>query len=311
VALLFALPSWGQTGRVELPGFSIVLPAGQVAEHGDQPQGGNYRVFVQLPAGGKLAAPYGAIDGSKLLPPPARHIVVSWLDIRYSHEEWLALLVRPAVPAMRGPNARVTHVEDRGDGKFLAAIGNDNVSIALAYVPCGKNFSVNIVFSVTREVADQLAGARIAADSIVCGANPGGTPIEAVVDLPKEFTRIDEPGQSYSNAEGDVLVVSYSYGDLENREERFRKIIGVMIGSRLGSTASLSKVATLTHGGDVYRVSGGGEFDGSYLGTRYCPSLQTTLVGIWKGADQSVAIATQRLSSISCPVKGIPAEPIK
>jgi len=304
--MLFALPSWAQTARVELPGFSIVLPAGQVAEHGNQPQAGNYRVFVQMPASGKLAAPYGALDGSKFLAPPARHIVVSWLDTRYSREEWLTLLVRPTVNAVRGPNARVMHDEDLGDGKFLAAVGNDKFSIALAYAPCGNKFSVNIIFSVSREFADQLAGARIAVDSIVCGANPGGTPIEAVVDLPKGFTRIDEPGQSYSNAEGDVLVVSYSHGDFENREERFQQIIGAMLGSSLGSTVSLNKVATLTHGGNVYRMSGGGEFDGSYIGTRYCPSLQTTLVGTWKGADQSVAIATQRLSSISCPVKSDP-----
>jgi hypothetical protein len=285
--------------RVELPGFSIVLPGGQVTARGDQPLAGKYRVQPSIAE--KPAAPYDVLNAGRLHP-AHREVAVSWISESYSHEEWLDMMVRPTAIAI--PDGKVLHDSELGGGRFLAAVGSDQFPIGMAIAPCGPRFSVVVIFAMSLDQADQLRGARLAIESLVCSAATAAPALEPVVTLPKDFKPDADQENLYSNADGEAVLISYTGGSLRGRDTDFGKLLGVMLSSALKlepGSVSLSPVSRLADGSPVQRLSGGGELDGSYVAARDCPDQQLTLIVVWAGPRPSADLAVKRLSAVSCP----------
>lgn len=308
LAILFMLVSTGvraaEPVRTELPGFSIVLPNGEVMQQSNQPETGTYK--LKLPGSGTLGAPYDVLDANKLLP-GARQIAVSWLSTRYSYEDWRQFIVGGVLNSLKVNSPRLLREEDLGQGRFLAVIGNDQLPLALVYLPCSQNFSVFVTFAVSTSIDEQIRGARLAADSVVCAATRATPKLEAVVAVPRGFERgPSDVGQIYSTRKGEALMVNYTAQDVQRDRGKFRDVLGGMLASGYGVSAedvTLEEVPSEQANGaaNLNKITMPGELDGAYVGALYCPAQDVTFIIVWTGPNRSDKLAAQRIGVVSCP----------
>jgi hypothetical protein len=112
LALAWRPVAGAEAPRVELPGFSVVLPAGDVTEQSRLPATGTYKLAI--PAGVRLDAPYDKLDPALLLP-RGRQVAVSWMAVAHTTDEWRAYV--GAIAKSMGTTARIGRDEEISAGR--------------------------------------------------------------------------------------------------------------------------------------------------------------------------------------------------
>jgi len=293
-----------ESPRVELPGFSIVLPAGQVIEQSNLPTDGRYKLGLPDPVA--LAAPYDGLDRASFLPAQGRQIVVSWMGAAYSRDEWRGQLETIASTIGRG--ATVEREEEVEPGRRIALVGTSRFSIGVGSRNCGDRFSVMVVFSMSRDPAAQWTGARTAIDSIQCKVTQENlTRLEARVTLPRDFKRDQSAdyGQVYLSATG-YLAIGYTNGDVQKRGDQFRKIFAQLIasGAGMGEIKLHDLPVEPVHGRSetFFTVQIVEEAVDGFVGALYCPDHGVTFITFCSTGDTNVKVALERLRAVSCPL---------
>jgi hypothetical protein len=135
--------------RVQLPGFSVELPAGEVTETSKSPSMGSHKVEIASSLVGEL------FRGENATPT----VSVNWMSRFVTHEEWrdvhLPKFIRSLGDAYA--NSRVLKEEDIDGQRWLYIVGPGDVSVGFGSVSCAEDFQVVVVLGRYRET-DRQAG---------------------------------------------------------------------------------------------------------------------------------------------------------
>jgi hypothetical protein len=291
-----------EPARTELPGFSMVLPPGDVLEQSRLPVTGTYKLAVSSDA--KFEAPYDQLDRAQLLP-RGRQVVVSWMAVAHTTDEWR--LYVQAIANSIGTPATIGRDESAG-GRRVTLIELPSFSLGVGAAVCEDKFTVVVIWAMSRDAAQQFMGARAAVNSVQCKLTPENLrPFEAAVTLPRGFSRdATEEGQVYTSRQGEQLVVSYTGQDVQRHGPKLRDIITNLFAAAGGfSDLRLSDVATAPVAGrpeSLFRFESK-DMEAGYVAALYCPAFDVTFISIWTGPKPSDELALQRLRAVACPAE--------
>ena len=292
--------------RVELPGFSLVLPAGEVTEQSTLAATGTYKLAI--PADVRLDAPYDKLDPALLLP-RGRQVAVSWMAIAHTADEWRAYV--EAIAKSMGTTARIGRDEEIAAGRRVTLIDLPTFSIGIGAAVCDGKFSVVIIWAMSRDAGQQWMGTSAAVESVSCKLTAENLrPFEAVVVLPQGFERdANGEGQVYNSNKGETLVVSYTSQDVQKRGDKLREIIGNLLGAAGGfSDLMLSNVAIKPVAGrpeSLFVLESPDRYPMAYVAALYCEPFDVTFISIWTGPKPTDKLALQRLRTVSCPTGSV------
>lgn len=287
--------------RVELPGFSVVLPAGDVTEQSRLPATGTYKLAI--PVDVRLDAPYDNLDRALLLP-RGRQVAVSWMAIAHTPDEWRTYV--EAIAKSMGVPAKIGRDEAIAEGRRVTLIDLPAFSMGVGSAICDGKFSVVVIWAMSRDAGQQWMGTRAAVESVSCKLTADNLrPFEAAVMLPRGFKREENSeGQIYTSNKGEQLVVSFTSQNVQKHGAKLREIIGTLFGSATGfSDVKLTDVVIEPVAGRPERVFlfEARELDAAYVGALYCEPFDVTFISIWTGPKPNDELALKRLRTVSCP----------
>lgn len=290
--------------RVELPGFSIVIPPGEVVHTSTETWTGKHQVKLE----GSLLDRWVhdvAFNGN---------VSVSWSSETYSRDEWRTQFVPAISAAMKQsiPDAGLMQEARIDESRWYAVIGNAHAPVALGVARCDA-FQVNIAYAHYHDASKQVADLLEMMSSIRCAEGvPTRVRPVAPTSLPPKFVSVEgEDGlQMYQSPDGEGMAVNFTQGDVQRDDKVFLAIMRPLLAQALGveeSSLALAKIedsrAGLSSEPTILRaVQAGGET--SYVGALYCGSVKQSVLSIWSGPNASDALAIQRIGQIHCPGTG-------
>lgn len=295
-ALLLALGLGAQVSaeemkRVQLNGFSLLLPAGTVVAESTLPFAGRHE--LRLEASGKRTS--------------NPRVVVRWSFHGLANEEYRQLLVDGLSKTLPG-DARVIREAGSLDKGWAAIMGGQGSTLGLGLFGCERGFGIELVVSVSKDREEQFALTRDVISSVRCSLTDANRqrPV-AATQLPKEFLTIpDQEFASYATLEGEVMNVNFTGGDITRNRELAKKVIHGMFSGGLQIAKDdivfvpLADVITLRHRTVLWKVSFP-ETPYLYMGMLWCPKLDVTFMPLYIAEDATEKRVREIIGSIGCP----------
>jgi hypothetical protein len=294
------LASWQ---HVDLPGFSLMLPPGEVGSSSKSPTDGIHKLNLSRSMVDHLrsdVARYGAVS-------------VTWSSTVYTRADW----TRDFLPVFTGtigdaaaPDSKVMVEEQIDATRWFAIAGSARLPIALGIVTCGELFQVSITYAHYHDVARQLEDIRKIVSSVRCKVTAQNLerPVAAAM-LPDKFGTLDSPGmQMFQSLDGEVMVLNFTSGDLNDAEEKaYLSVMRRMMAMALEADADdlkLRKVWIPGSGASQQRsLLEIRDPVGStmYVGATTCSGMGSTLMSVWNAPKMTDALAIERLGQVGCP----------
>jgi len=301
VAIFLKERAAAKVERVELPGFSIELPAGTVTETSRLPTGGSHKVDLK-------SSPLGAITRRETSNPK---LAIQWMAQSATQEEWREIYLptfSKAIGAAAGGNQRVLRDETIDKQRWLNIVGTGDVPIGFGVVACDENFQVVVIFGRYRDAdrqAEELGKILRSAKCSVSESNRAR--LVAALRLPERFGRTSNTDfEGYQSLDGEVLMINFTNGDVLRDRKAYRIIATSLLSTGLGREIDDSQVKylpdpNLKRPASLIRADFPETDEKFYVGTQFCDEHDKTLMFMWLARDASDELAQERLSQVGCP----------
>ena len=287
--------------RVELPGFSIELPAGTATETSKSPMGGSHKVDLK-------ASPVGALTRREVSNPS---LVIQWMAQEATQQEWRDVylpIFSKSVGAATGGSPRMLKEETIDDQRWLYIVGDKDIPIGFGVVSCDVNFQVLVMFGRYRDADRQAEALGKILRSAQCSISEANrTRLTAALRLPDRFGRTSNTDfEGYKSLDGEVVMINFTNGDVLRDRKVYKTIATSLLSAGLGveiddsqlkylPDPKLSRPASLIRG-DLTASN-----ETIYVGTQFCDEHNQTLMFMWIPPDASDEVARERLSQVGCP----------
>lgn len=288
--------------RVELPGFSILLPPGKIVETSNVPSTGKHQRSIngsQIDYWMKDIT----VNGS---------IAASWSTEVWTYDEWkreyLPLLLTGLERAT--PGAKVLEEEFIDDDHWTFVVGTKRVPLALGAVRCDEHFQVQIMYAHYHDAARQVADLREIMDSVQCAVRAENRVMtRAATRLPEKFGLVKESSpQQYRSLDNEELALNFTTGNVLKDEAVYRPLIANIVSTSFGAKVTDSDMAAVAVPAILHseptmllRVTFPTDKSRIYVGTVFCEEVKLSLISFWSAPQVSDNLAIERLSQIGCP----------
>ena len=288
--------------RVELPGFSILLPPGKVVETSTVPSTGKHQREIK----GSLVDHWIkdiTVNGS---------VIATWSNDASTFDEWK----RDYRPIMltgienAAPGSKVLKEEFVDEDHWIFVIGTDRVPLALGTVHCDEHFQIQIMYAHYHDVARQVADLRELMNSVRCDVRAENrTMTRATTRLPEKFSLINESNpQQYHSPDNEDLALNFTTGNVLKEEKVYRALMAQIVSNSFGAKVTdsdMERVAVPQHlhaePSMLLRVVFPANEGQIYVGTLYCENVRLSLISFWTAPQVSDDLAIERLGQIGCP----------
>lgn len=291
----FCAPSSAQDmARVQLNGFSLLLPPGTVVKETRLGFAGRYELRVA----GAAAITQRASDPK---------IVVSWSAHGLANEEYRQLLIDGIGGALPGKQ-RMIREAGSVVGGWAALMGDERTALGIGMFGCEAGFGVTLVVGVSKDPDEQFALTRAMISSVRCSLTDANRqrPI-AATQLPREFLTIpDQELATYATLQGEIVNINFTGTNITRNLALAKNVIrGLIAGSmRVAddeiSLVPLGDVVTPRHRTVLWRVSLPDSPD-IHLGMLWCPKLDVTFMPLYLAEGARQQRVRQIMASIGCP----------
>jgi hypothetical protein len=290
--------------RVKLPGFSIELPEGEVANTSISPTDGKHE--VTLPKPNLLEKTFEKMHD-------AGKVEVEWSSQSYSQEEWKTLLLPAMIQTfdvtIKGKN-EILKQGSAGKDRWLYVIGQPHSPVGVGVINCDPAFSVTLSLAHYRDVERQFDELQTIVKSVECAVTAANRerPL-AATRLPEKFGRTpDREVQTYQSFDGEQLVINFTSSDMQRNPTIYRHLIRGLLASALRAEIPESQLELLAAGdprpagkSSLMRANFPATHESIYIGTLYCPKLDLSLISMWTSRQSSEQLARERQSQVGCP----------
>lgn len=286
-----------QLRKVDLPGFSIQLPEGEIVTSGNSPTDGKHAVSVSM----------SMWSGAGLL--ASQELEVHWSNRAFPPEVWSQRLLPSLASALSAgnPDAKVLEEKALGDDRWLYIVGTEDSPAGVGVVNCDPRFSVMVSYVRYQDRARLSAGLEDILRSVRCAVTDANrAPVLAATRLPAAFGRVESHlgAQAYRSIDGEYLGITTTSNlrlldDVDGVRNITRATIHGMLGVEVGEMQIVpgggADAATL-----LLRASRAG---GSplYVGYRRCASQSLAVGVLWMAPRTSDEDAATRMGWIGCP----------
>jgi hypothetical protein len=293
---LLLVDARGAGGRVDhvvqLPGFTLALPAGQVVRSTTLPSAGSH---VETPA----------VEGVE-----NALISVYWAQHGKSHADWVAMN-RDKVFGSLVPGVKmITKEENVAKERWVGSIGGDGEGGAVGIVTCEPGFSIMFMVNVSKRIAEDQRVAREIAKSVQCAFTDANRhKPDATVRLSRRFARVPNPDQQqYFSLDEELIMVNIVPGNsFANGSDALQAMMLGIMSKSVSLTPAEVKVVRLqdTELSDgkrlVVRFLGDPKIERRYIAVQYCKDMAATInVALLMPSVEDVK-ALQLLDGLSCP----------
>jgi hypothetical protein len=288
--------------RVELPGFSVMLPAGKRVATSEAPSAGKHHL--------KLTGSFvdhwlrdTVIDGN---------VIVEWTSQASTREEWDSLFLPMLVASLNTtiPGSKVLKDEQIDDSRWMSIIGKHRVPLAVGVVRCDESFQVMITYAHSHLIEPQADDMREILRSVSCHvAAANRARILAVTRLPEKFGVVDSTEvQMFRSLDGEVVVLNFTSGDVQRDPGMYRTVIKALLGTVYEARIADSQMIAVPvpdglHPGraSLLRVNLPAAGGITYVGAINCAPQRQSLMSIWSAPETSDALALERFGQVDCP----------
>jgi hypothetical protein len=291
--------------RVELPGFSVELPRGEVLSTNPAPASGTYRLDVN-------PSVLGWIIRRELSNP---QLGIQWISQAATLDEWRKNYLPVMIQALGGKTEqhRVLKEQAVDDQRWLTVIGvgKEELPFGVGIMSCDEKFHVMVIYGRYRSPERQAAELGKILRSVRCGVRQENrNRLSAAVRLPEKFGRTsDADFEGYKSLDGEVLIVNFTNGDVLRDRGIYKQVAMNLLASSLGeqipdSDANYLPDPELRHRASLIRVRLKDPERHAYIGSQYCELQEQTLMFMWTAPRGSDARAAERLAQVGCPGDG-------
>jgi hypothetical protein len=289
---------------VELPGFSIELPEGEVIRTSGEPTHGKHE--IRLPQPSLFEKTFEKIHD-------AGKVEVEWSSPSLSQEDWKSMLLPAIVGALDstvGGKNGILKEASAGTDRWIYVIGQPRTSVGLGVVNCDPAFSVTVTLVHYRDVERQFSELSSIVKTLNCAVSR--TVRErpfAATRLPEKFGRTpDHDVQIYQSLDGEQLAINFTASDVQGSPTIYRHLIRGVLASAAGveipdSQFDLLPAADPKPAGksSLMRANFPATHESLYVGTLYCPTVDLSVIGIWYSHQPSEQLARERQTQYGCP----------
>lgn len=296
---VLALAWWGAApaadmARVQLPGFSLELPAGEISKSTALPSDGSHKLIP-------------AVDGVA-----NAMVSVYWSQHGKSHDEILVLHRDKMLRAIVGESEVINNELTIAPGRWIGFVGDEATGegAGMAVVTCEHGFSVMVVVNTSNELKKELRVTRDIAQSVRCALTAANRQtIQATVRLSRRFARVPIPGaQNYYSRDDELIMVNPIAGNsfargLPAMREMF---LGIMASSVKLSVENVEYVPVHqveTPGAQrlLVRFNGHPDIERRYIGVMYCGNVEATINSVIVMPAIDDAKAREIFAAFECP----------
>ena len=292
--------------RVDLPGFSIELPRGEVLSMSPAAAGGTYRLDVN-------PSVLGWLIRRELSNP---QLGVQWLSQRATlaelRKDFLPVLIQAL--ASKGEEHRVLKEQDLDDQRWLTVIGvgAENLPFGIGFASCDETFHVMVIYGRYRSAERQATELGKILRTVRCVARGpvNSTRLSAAVRLPQKFGRTAEAEfEGYKSLDGEALILNFTDGDVLRDRGAYRVVAKSLLENAFHvqiPDASIDYLPdpALRHRASLIRARLQNPARSTYIGSQYCELQEQTLIFSWMAPDATDARAVERLGEVGCPGDG-------
>jgi len=119
----------------------------------------------------------------------------------------------------------------------------------------------------------------------------------------------------YMSTDGEVLVLAFINEDVQESPAIFDATMKATLSTVLGLGGKTITFTMQTANpfpdrkARMVQVGNGGDLDGAFVATLFCPKQNVTLLGLWYATDGTRDRAVERLARTGCPDE--PSEPVR
>jgi len=294
--------------RVELPGFSLLLPNGEVTASSKTPAAGEHKLKLETSLVDHLRHDV-AINGG---------VSVSWGAGSSTHEEWqrdyLPLYVSSLAQSV--PGSRILDQGKIDENSWYAVIGTDRAPLAIGVLRCDPSFEVEVSYAHYHSLQPQLRDLKKILRSVRCAVTEKNlAPLIASTRLPAKFGAVSASNpQSYRSLDGEYLGLNFSAGNPASNRKTYLVVVNAVIEHTYNvkvDTSQIQEVALPTGSQSepavLLRVDVPPDKGRIYVGLVYCERDDLSVVSIWSAPEVSDPLALERLGQVDCP--GAPSAP--
>ena len=292
----------GRSARVELPGFSIELPGGEVLATSQAPAGGSHKVHVH-------PSLLGIVTRRELTNP---QLVIQWMAQRASLEDWRTIYLPLFVQALgaKFEKHQVLKEEALDDQHwlFIISFSDENLPMGIGVVKCDEDFEVMVIYGRYRSAGRQATELGKVLRSVRCTVREANrTKLRAALRLPEKFGRTsDAEFEGYKSLDGEMLVINFTNGDVLRDRGTYKVIAKGLLASGLGTQIPDSGIdylpdPALRHRASLIRARIPDNGLTTYVGSQYCELQEQTLIFMWVAPEAGDALAAERLGQVGCP----------
>jgi hypothetical protein len=290
--------------RVNLPGFSIELPEGEVTKTSSAPTDGQHE--ITLPKPNLLEETFEKMHA-------AGKVQVEWSSQSFSQEDWKTLLLSAMIQALdastKGKN-EILKEASAGKDRWLYVFGQPRSPVGIGVINCDPSFSVTVTLVRYRDVERQFSELLSIVKSVECAVSDSNRerPL-AATRLPEKFGRTpDREVQIYQSFDGEQLVLNFTSSDVQRNPTTYRHLMRALMSSAMGMEIPESQLELLpasdprpTGRSSLMRANFPATKESIYIGTLYCPKLDLSLISMWTSRQPSEQLARERQTQVGCP----------
>jgi hypothetical protein len=290
---------------VNLPGFSIALPAGDVISTSSSPSSGKHEIKLAKPSFLQSVFEDAVREGKAS---------VEWSSQSYSLEDWKTMLLPTMMQTfssgMKGGRSEVLKEAVSGDGRWTYVVGEPKIPVGIGVINCDASFSLIVILARYRDIDRQFADLDRIVKSVQCSTTDANRarPV-AATRLPEKFGRTpDREVQIYQALDGEQLVINFTRSDVQRDQTIYRHLIRALLENSMGIKIPESRIVLLPAGeprpvgkSSIMRAEIPESHEAIYIGTLYCPKVDLSLINLWYAPQFSDELARERQSQLGCP----------
>jgi hypothetical protein len=278
--------------KVDLPGFSLSLPAGEVINSTSMPSAGAHQI---KPAVTGVANPL---------------LSIYWTQHGRSHAEWIVMNRDKVFGSFMPGTPGVAKEENVLDDRWVGQLGDDDSGGSVAIVTCEPGFSIMFVVNVSNRTEDDLRVAREMAKSVRCALTDANRhKPDATARLSRRFARIPDPGsQMYYSYDDELIMANIIAGNsfAHGIDVMQTLMLGIMaksvnLGPQDVQFVRVQEDASPGGGRLLARFNGHEKIERRYIGVLYCENIAATVNVVMLLPKVDDAKAKQVFDAFSCP----------
>jgi hypothetical protein len=280
--------------RVELPGFSLELPAGEVLKSTALPSDGSHRL---------VPAVKGVANAM---------VSVAWSQHGKSHDEFLVMHRDKTLRAVLGNSEAINNELTISPGRWIGFAGDPSTGegAGLGVVTCEHGFSILFVVNTSNELSKEMKVARDIAKSVRCALTAANRQtVQATVRLSSRFGRLPTAdAQQYYSRDDELIMVNPVAGNSFARG--IPAVLDMMLGIMSGSVKSVGgnieyvlvhQVETPGAQRLLVRFNGHPDIERRYIGVMYCGNIEATINSAILMPAIDDAKARELFAAFDCP----------